>query len=71
MSFLGSCVKPKLIIQGANDTFGTRESVEAFFATLPDPKRLVIIEGVDHFFSGKLGEVGAALDAWLNAPSEF
>jgi alpha/beta superfamily hydrolase len=68
MSYLGSCAKPKLIIQGANDTFGTRVSVEALFATLPEPKRLVIIEGVDHFFAGKLGEVGAAVDAWLDAP---
>jgi alpha/beta superfamily hydrolase len=66
MSYLRVCAKPKLIIQGSNDTFGTRASVEALFATLPEPKRLVIIEGVDHFFSGKLAEVGAAIDTWLD-----
>jgi alpha/beta superfamily hydrolase len=34
-------------------------------ATLPEPKRLVIVEGADHFFTGKLNEVDAALRAWL------
>jgi len=66
MSYLRVCAKPKLIIQGGNDTFGTRASVEALFATMPEPKRLVVIEGVDHFFAGKLGEVGAAIDTWLD-----
>jgi hypothetical protein len=26
---------------------------------------LVIVEGVDHFFTGRLDAVGAAIDAWL------
>jgi uncharacterized protein len=68
MTYLRTCAKRKLIIQGANDTFGSRASVESIFAVMPEPKRLVIIEGVDHFFSGKLAEVGAALEAWLNVP---
>ncbi len=67
MSYLQTCAKPKLIIQGGNDEFGSRARVEALFATLPEPKRLVIIEGVDHFFLGKLSEVGAAMDDWLGA----
>ena len=67
MSYLRVCAKHKLIIQGGNDTFGVRASVEALFATMPEPKRLVVIEGVDHFFAGKLGEVGAAIDTWLDA----
>jgi uncharacterized protein len=65
LTYLRSCVKPKLIIQGGNDQFGSRANVEALFATLPEPKRLVIVEGADHFFAGKLNEVGAAIDAWL------
>ena len=70
MSYLKTCAKPKLIIQGGDDTFGSRASVEALFATMPEPKRLVIIAGVDHFFAGKLNEVGTAMDAWLDARSE-
>jgi alpha/beta superfamily hydrolase len=66
MSFLRECQKPKLIIQGGNDQFGARASIEALFATLPEPKRLMIVEGADHFFTGLLDEVVAAIDAWLD-----
>lgn len=66
LTYLRSCTKPKLIVQGGNDQFGSRANVEALFATLPEPKQLVIVEGVDHFFAGKLNEVGAAIDAWLD-----
>jgi len=66
LSYLASCAKPKLFIQGENDEFGPRAHVEAFVATLPEPKRLVVVEGVDHFFAGKLNEVGAAIDAWVD-----
>jgi len=65
LAFLQKCAKPKLIIQGGNDKFGSREKVEALFATLLEPKRLVIVEGADHFFAGQLDEAGAAIEAWL------
>jgi uncharacterized protein len=66
MSFLRACEKPKLIIQGGSDQFGARASIEALFVTLPEPKRLAIVEGADHFFTGQLDEVGAAIAAWLD-----
>lgn len=65
MSFLRECGKPKLLISGGKDQFCQREQLEALFAELPEPKRLHIVEGVDHFFAGKLGEVGAEIAAWL------
>ena len=65
LSYLTGCAKPKLFVQGENDEFGPRAEVEAFVATVPEPKRLVIVEGVDHFFAGKLEEVGAAIDLWV------
>jgi hypothetical protein len=66
LSYLASCAKPRLFIQGENDEFGPRVNVEEFVATLPEPKRLVVVPGVDHFFTGKLPEVGAAIDAWID-----
>jgi len=66
MSYLVSCEKPKLIIQGGKDQFGSHANIEAFFATLPEPKRLVIVDGADHFFTGQLDAVGAAIDGWLD-----
>ncbi len=66
LTFLRTCAKPKLFVQGANDQFGSRESVESLFHTLPEPKDLVLVENADHFFTGYLGDMSAAIDAWLN-----
>lgn len=67
LEYLCDCTKPKLIVQGGNDEFGSRANVEALFAQMPEPKQLVFVHGVDHFFAGKLPEVAAAIDAWLDA----
>lgn len=64
--YLRSCAKQKLFIQGENDEFGSRPNVEALIATLPEPKRLVIVAGADHFFRGKLDRVGVAIDQWID-----
>jgi uncharacterized protein len=64
-SYLRACAKPKLFIQGGNDQFGPRVNIEALFASLPEPKRLIIVEHADHFFTGHLDQVGAAIGAWL------
>src|SRR3984885_6927678 len=66
MTYLRDCAKPKLFIQGGEDQFGSRANIEALFATLPEPKRLVIVEGADHFFAGQLERVRGAIDAWLD-----
>ena len=60
--FLTRCVAPKLFISGDHDEFGPREEVEAVFASAPEPKRLVWIEGADHFFQGTADSPGAKLD---------
>lgn len=66
MSYLRECGRPKLLIQGGDDQFGPRASVEEFFASLSEPKQLVIVPHADHFFSGHLTEVKKAIDAWLD-----
>jgi hypothetical protein len=68
ISYLRSCAKPKLLIQGGQDQFGSRANIEGLFTTIPEPKRLVIVEGADHFFAGHLDAVGAAISAWLDRP---
>ncbi|MGH7837969.1 MAG: alpha/beta hydrolase, partial [Candidatus Binataceae bacterium] len=65
LTYLRECAKPKLFIQGGNDQFGSRANVQALYETLPLPKRLVFVEGADHFFAGKLGEVNVAIDSWI------
>lgn len=65
LNYLRVCTKPKLIVQGGNDQYGSRAKVEALFTAMPEPKRLVVVEGVDHFFAGKLDQVGSEIAAWL------
>jgi uncharacterized protein len=68
LSFLEFCAKPKLFLQGENDQYGSVPVVQALVAKIPEPRRLVVIPGADHFFAGHISEMTAALDAWL---SEF
>jgi alpha/beta superfamily hydrolase len=66
LSYLEECAKPKLFIQGGNDQFGSRENMERLFAVLPEPKKLMIVEGADHFFTGQLEKVASAINEWLD-----
>ena len=63
--FLRDCAKPKLFVSGARDQFGPRARLEALAASVPEPKKLVIIEGADHFFEGRLRELREAIEAWV------
>ncbi|MDA2913879.1 alpha/beta hydrolase [Acidobacteriia bacterium AH_259_A11_L15] len=61
LSYLAACPKPKLFVQGSHDQFGGRESVEAVVQKAAAPKKLVFIEGADHFFNGHLPELRRAI----------
>jgi alpha/beta superfamily hydrolase len=65
--FLRGCNKPKLFISGARDQFGPRAKLEELVATIPEPKKLILIEGGDHFFEGRLRELRVAIEAWVKA----
>jgi len=62
--FLGECTRPKLFISGARDQFGPRAKLEALVASVAEPKKLVLIEGADHFFEGRLRELRESIEAW-------
>jgi alpha/beta superfamily hydrolase len=63
--FLHDCVKPKLFVSGARDQFGPRVKLEALVASVAEPKKLVVIEGADHFFEGRLRELREAIESWV------
>ena len=65
LNFLEKCTKPKLFISGARDQFGPRAKLEALVASMPEPKKFVVIEGADHFFEGRLRELREAIEAWV------
>jgi uncharacterized protein len=63
--FLHDCAKPKLFVSGARDQFGPWTKLEALVTSLPEPKKLVVIEGADHFFEGRLRELREAIETWV------
>jgi uncharacterized protein len=63
--FLNDSTKPKLFISGARDQFGPKVKLEEMVAAVAEPKKLVIIEGGDHFFEGRLREMREAVEAWV------
>jgi len=65
MDFLRGVLKPKLIIQGTRDQFGSRAQVESFYGLLAEPKQIYWVQNADHFFTGKLEEVQRAIREFL------
>jgi alpha/beta superfamily hydrolase len=39
--------------------------LEALIEALPEPKKLVLIEAADHFFEGRLNELRATIEGWV------
>ena len=64
-SFLRQCNKPKLFVHGSKDEHGAVEKVKALVPTLLGDNHLVVVEGVDHFFAGKLDQLDRAINAWF------
>ena len=55
------CPVPRIFIQSTQDEFGPRPEMEALFASLPEPKRLIWVEAKNHFFGDALGEFEAVV----------
>jgi len=67
MDFLLGVLKPKLIIQGTRDQFGSRARVESFYGLLAEPKQIYWVQNADHFFTGKLDEVQRVIREFLRS----
>ena len=63
------CAKPKLFVQGSQDQFGPADQLRQFVARVSEPKELVIIDGADHFFEGRLDEMAKAISGFISAAS--
>ena len=70
--FLAQCAQPKLFVSGDHDQFGAHDVVEKAVASAAEPKRLVWIEGAEHFFQGipqspgpKLSQMQQEIALWL------
>jgi uncharacterized protein len=67
--YLRTCAKPKLLIQGAGDRYGSEENWKALVAGFsPETAaktQVLFIPEADHFFTGHIDEMTDALAGWL------
>ena len=57
--------KPKFFIHGELDEICGCREISAFYARAAEPKELVVIDGADHLFDGKVSEVADAVEDLL------
>jgi alpha/beta superfamily hydrolase len=62
---LKTCTLPKFIIHGEGDELISIKEIRKFYAQLPEPKELVVIEDANHLFEGKTSMVGEAVEDLL------
>jgi alpha/beta superfamily hydrolase len=63
-SYLDGVTKPRLFVQGEHDAFGDAAAIRARVEPLAPPRQLVVVPGADHFFTGHLDALQAAVDGW-------
>lgn len=53
-AYLEHCTVPRVFVQSTRDQFGPVAELEPLVASLRGPKRVVWVDGGDHFFAGNL-----------------
>lgn len=53
---LAHCTLRKIFIQSTNDEFGSKNDLEPFVSSLPEPKELYWVQAENHFFRGALDQ---------------
>jgi alpha/beta superfamily hydrolase len=64
-SLLSSCSLPKLLLSGDRDQFAPAADLQHVAATTAEPKKLVLLPGADHFFTGQLQAMQNELAGWV------
>lgn len=65
--FLDRCMQPKLFLSGSQDQFAPQAELAAVVAAAAPPAQLILVNGADHFFAGKLEQMQASLRSWVGA----
>jgi uncharacterized protein len=58
--------KAKFFIQGERDELCPLKEMREFYGRCAEPKELVVIDGADHLFDGKISEVADAIEDLLS-----
>ena len=65
--YLKDCTVPRIFVQSTHDQFGPVDQIRPFVESLPEPKRLILIEAQDHFFAERFGSLWKQEIAGLDA----
>jgi alpha/beta superfamily hydrolase len=68
--FLESCTLSKLFLSGDHDQFAPSAQLSRVVALAAEPKRLVLLPGADHFFTGHLVPMQSSLSGWLKEQAQ-
>ena len=63
--FLAGCTLPKLFLSGDRDPYAPAAQWAEVAGSAAEPRRLVLLPGTDHFFTGQLKPMQQALNSWL------
>jgi hypothetical protein len=63
--FLADCTLPKLFLSGDRDQYAPAAQLKQAVERAADPKRLLLLSGADHFFTGHLAPMQRSLAGWL------
>ena len=53
---------PKFFVHGERDEISSLKQMREFYGRAAEPKELVVIDGADHLFDGKVSEVAEAIE---------
>jgi uncharacterized protein len=62
---LRDSLKPKFIIHGEFDEMSPLKAVRQFYASLSEPRELVVIDSANHVFDGHVSEIAEAIEDLL------
>ena len=54
---LETCTVPRIFVHSTHDQYGSVAEIESLVASLPEPKKLVLVEAEDHFFAKGLDQL--------------
>jgi alpha/beta superfamily hydrolase len=63
--YLSACTLPKFFLSGDRDQYAPAEALAQVVGSAAEPKRLQLIAGADHFFTGHLEPMQSALSGWM------
>jgi len=59
--FLSQCRVPRIFVQSTHDEFGPLAEWKPLIEGVPEPKKIILVEAADHFFTGSLDQLEAEI----------